>query len=416
MFIGNHVIQLERNEKVILANCENGKWIRMSKEVYKIILDIVNSDEDINLIQDYFEDEEDFEFCKDIYDSLKSSEILCDNSYQIKNRNKIASIQLTNRCNLKCKHCCVEAMELSEKEKDLSTEKIKQILDKVIVWNPLDIMISGGEPMVRSDFIEILTYLREDYRGNIILSTNSLLINRINAEKLVKLCDSFEISIDGVDEQSCSIVRGQGVFEQVCSRVKLLKEVGAVNINLSMVFSDKNQHLLQKFYELNEKLGTNPVCRVFSAIGRGEKNKALFSDKDEKEIYIPEDYLDENYDKPFGVSFCSAGKREIFIGCDGSVYPCPSYMSELFCLGNILECENLNTLLQNGQDDSTICNQVLNIHPYNLEQCKKCDVRLFCWTCPGEFQEIKTKEAFDARCKRIKPILIKRVWEKRICM
>ncbi len=51
----------------------------------------------------------------------------------------------------------------------------------------MNIMLSGGEPMVRSDFFEILTYLKSIYKGNIIVSTNATLINKNNVELLIKM-------------------------------------------------------------------------------------------------------------------------------------------------------------------------------------------------------------------------------------
>ncbi|AMP20051.1 hypothetical protein AZF37_01660 [endosymbiont 'TC1' of Trimyema compressum] len=140
--------------------------------------------------------------------------------------------------------------------------------------------------MFQQDFIEILSYLYERYEGKIILSTNSLLINNDNIAELVKMCDSFEISVDGIDESTCALVRGKGVFNKVCQKINLLKESGAKNINLSMVFSDKNEHLMNAFRELNVALGTTPICRIFSAIGRGANNRFIFTEKTEDDIYF----------------------------------------------------------------------------------------------------------------------------------
>ena len=77
-----------------------------------------------------------------------------------------------------------------------------------------------------------------------------MLINENNVRWLVEWCDAFEISIDGVDEETCSLVRGKGVFHKVCDRVRLIKKYTDKPISLSMVFSDKNDYLVPQFKEL----------------------------------------------------------------------------------------------------------------------------------------------------------------------
>lgn len=180
-----------------------------------------------------------------------------------------------------------------------------------------------------------------------------------------------------------------------------------------MVFSDKNENLIQPFKELNTKLGTSDICRIFSATGRGIENKSIFTEKGEEDIYIPSDYLSVDNDEPFGISTCSAGKKEIFIGADGMLYPCPSYMSDDFSIGNVLESDTIEELLKNDPAQY-VSEFIIKSHPQNISKCKECKVQLFCWTCPGEIRDIKTESAFDKRCKLVKPILMERVWEKSI--
>lgn len=152
------------------------------------------------------------------------------------------------------------------------------------------ITLSGGEPLLRKDFKELLVYLRSNYNGHIGVSTNGTLITNSNADLLVKYADQIDISIDGVDEETCSIVRGKGVFENVIRNIKVLQDKGFNNVSLSMVFSDKNEYLEPAFLELNRQLGTTPITRVFAEIGRGKDSKNIFSDKGIDDVYIPETF------------------------------------------------------------------------------------------------------------------------------
>lgn len=394
-------------EKVVLSNIENGSWIRITKEVYDILILGIEYELDIEELKLRLYDNEDREYIENLYNILCKMSIIEDEKNRFKINNKIASIEMTHRCNLSCAHCCIDADGIVSDKNDLSTEEMKIIIDKIIKWNPDRIMLSGGEPMIRHDFLELLKYLKYNYSGKIIVSTNGTIISESNIKELCECAYQIDISLDGVDEKSCSIVRGPGVFKKVLKNVKNLQNYGFNRISLSMAISDKNAHLETEFKKLNKSLGTEPLIRIFSPVGRGKDNIETFSSKGEESVYIPEDFLSDEYENKIGVCSCSAGRREIMISYNGDIYPCITFMNPINKIGNMLEIENLDDLDINANQHPFL--DILNSQSY--KDCKKCKVNLFCWTCPGEFEEIKLNEkAFNYRCSKLKPILYKRVW------
>lgn len=408
--------RIENDGKVVLASHDNGQWMRISKEVCQILDEIVAHQENPDTLRSAFESPEDYEYVVSLLKLLVKSGILTekpDAEEPVDSEGSVniqAALQLTNRCNLRCRHCCVSAGEdMQDPEADTLT--MMHILDKLIEWEPRSIMLSGGEPLIREDFFVLLHYLRNNYNGKILLSTNSLLIDEINAADLVDCCDQIDISLDGIDEESCASVRGRGVFGKVCDHIQILHRHGFEQINVSMVFSDKNEHLIGKFRELNDRLGTNPICRTFSPVGRGARNWRDFTDKTEEDVYIPAEYLRQDFNEAFGISTCKAGRREVFIRCNGDIYPCPSYMARQFMLGNILTAGSLKDLLKDKAEAGSHADS-----PVSFAECRDCKVSWFCWTCPGERLEIKTQAAFCKRCAILKPLLYYRVWESNINM
>lgn len=133
--------------------------------------------------------------------------------------------------------------------------------------------------MLRSDIVDILHYAKQNFSGKLSLMINGTLFNPENVCEIVKLVSSIDISIDGVDEESCSVIRGSGTFDKVINSIHLLKESEFNNITLSMVLSENNVNLSDRFFELNENLGTRPMPRVLSLTGRAEKNRELLRTK-----------------------------------------------------------------------------------------------------------------------------------------
>lgn len=398
---------ITNRNKVILGNIHTGQWIRISQEVYKIFKLGIDNNLDLKSLKEYLYDNEDRAYIDDMYMKLYKIGVIEDKFNKKDVKNKSILFEITNRCNLKCTHCGIDADGVISDKKELDTSKVKGVLDKLTQWNPESITLTGGEPMLRKDFFEILKYLKENYNGQTCVSTNGTLIDEENVKLLTEFADQIDISIDGIDEETCSIVRGKGVFNKVISSVKLLQKLGFEKISLSMVFGNKNSHLKKEFINLNKSLKTYPIVREFKAIGRGETNKQLFYDKKEAESILDKEFIKGTFRKTFNICSCTAGKKEFFIRYNGDIYPCQSFLNEEYLIDNIMNIESLNYLKLDKCKGKKL--DVLSLID-NLK-CRDCKVNLFCWPCPGEIYEmVQNEECFNKTCEEIKPILYKEIW------
>ncbi|WP_294345849.1 radical SAM protein [uncultured Clostridium sp.] len=94
------------------------------------------------------------------------------------------------------------------------------------------IMISGGEPLVRKDFMKIIEYLNQRINCHKTLMTNGLLINDTNIDFIIKNFDELSISLDGCDKELTEIVRGVDIFDTILDKVKKLHKKEYYNISL----------------------------------------------------------------------------------------------------------------------------------------------------------------------------------------
>ena len=90
------------------------------------------------------------------------------------------SFELTFRCNLRCVHCYCN-LPLNDQdaiEKELTSEEVLHIFDQIAEAGCLWLLLTGGEPLVRKDFLEIYTYAKK--KGFLItLFNNSMNHNLI---------------------------------------------------------------------------------------------------------------------------------------------------------------------------------------------------------------------------------------------
>lgn len=408
------------NGKAVLYNQRNGRWLRTTMETLDILTDIINSRQEISDIK--FADEQDKQYIEKLLQGLEDRKLIVDSNEIKTDEFDTIYYEITHRCNLQCIHCCANASTTLEEY--FTTEEILSNLDKIIEASPKMIVLSGGEPLVRNDFVQVANYLRDHFSGHLCLMTNGLLINERNVALIKNTFNSISVSLDGADEESCSAVRGKGVFMRAVNAIKLLQNAGVQQISTSMVIMQNNFMLTQKYFALNKELGTTPMMRLFLNSGRGKENESCLSvDMDN---FDPSRTID-NIDHKQGAtsnsssgskssvphilaSTCQAGFHELTIAPNGDIRPCNLLDEPHFILGNISENGSLHTILAKRQNESVYAN-IRKIRPEGDNECALCPVRMFCWTCPFYYYKNQSKRsAIEKRCKYTKPFYLKYVW------
>ncbi len=148
-----------------------------------------------------------------------------------------AAIKITQRCNLKCKHCTWQ----NKITKDLSFAEWKNIIDDLYKQGVRVIVIEGGEPTLHRDASQIVEYIKSKDIYIIYITNGTQDISTINP-------DVFWISIDGMRDTH-NHLRGPNVFEKMIETLK------------------KNQN--KKIISLTTLSKTNakdvePLCEYFS--------------------------------------------------------------------------------------------------------------------------------------------------------
>ena len=366
---------LIHDQRVILGNTSSGEWIKISQECYQLLQIIIEQQYSIQEFIDALQTEDDKRYMCDLFQKLLILGVITQNSHIKGDVPKYITFAVTGRCNLRCRHCSVMASNAPEV---LNLDECKKVIKKIITLDPLQIVFTGGEPLLKQGILELLVYTRKQFKGNIGIMTNGTLFSNENIPKIIPLVDSIDISLDGIDEDTCTRIRGKGVFTKVIEAVQSIQREGFKNISLSMVVTKENQSYTQKFYELNQQLGTKPMLRAFSPIGRGEENRS------ELEINQSQKKINGNEinDSDMKIFSCGAFKKMMYIDYYGNMFPCPALFDEKYSMGNILEQEDLLRFFSEKEiEKKSNYNNFLELYPQNCPECKECDVNLFCWSC-----------------------------------
>ena len=188
-------------------------------------------------------------------------------------RGPIVVWNMTRTCNLRCKHCYMEA-EAARYSGELTTEEGKQFINSLAEFKVPAVLFSGGEPLLRADFFELAEYAAKlGVRPTV--STNGTLIDRAAADKLRSIGVTYVgISLDGLREVNDEFRGRSGAFEAAMNGIRNCVLAGQ-RVGLRFTINKHNIAELDNIFDFIENENIDRVCfyhLVYS--GRGRKMTA----------------------------------------------------------------------------------------------------------------------------------------------
>jgi AdoMet-dependent heme synthase len=166
--------------------------------------------------------------------------------------------EVTKGCNLRCIHCRASATELSSPS-DLSTRTALGIIDQIVAAaNPI-LVLSGGEPLYRSDIFQLARYAT-DKGLRVALATNGTLVTKQIARMIVDAgVKRVSISLDGADAMTHDTFRGiPGAFDAAVQALRNLKTLG-MSVQINMTIARHNARQLPQVLGLAKQLGADAL-------------------------------------------------------------------------------------------------------------------------------------------------------------
>lgn len=251
-----------------------------------------------------------------------------------------AAFLVTYSCNSRCSWC---TSWQKPKAKELTLGQIKIIFSQLKRFGIKLLYLSGGEPLVRKDILNIVK-LASDFGFDLILTTNGILLNGQLIHKLAKIPSlHINVSLDTLDNELYKKIRGVGGLEQVIQNLKLFKKLyPRFPLRVTMTVSGANISQTEKVYRFcrQNKIYFSP--NPYFEFGRFRK-KSPFHDyrKIKKQLIgyyqkIVQKVQTEPYMSGLPLVYqklilwlegkmsenCGAGEELIFIDPQGLVYAC----------------------------------------------------------------------------------------------
>lgn len=259
----------------------------------------------------------------------------------------------TRRCNLRCEHCGATKKIY---DRELSSEEIKTVISDLKEMGTQMFSVTGGEPFMRNDLIDILAFAHlQDMKTGI--ATNGFFIDKAMIQNIDEAgVDSIQISLDGLEKMHNAIRGNSQSYQRAIQALQLLQDIDLSVLSIATTLTKRNFSELEKLWRLIIDFQIK-IWRIsiVMPIGRAESKERFLLDASELQHLF---MFIEEHDKPVDIRiaenlpylaqyeesirsepfFCPVGITACCIGVDGNIRGCPEQPDKPeFIEGNVLQ-------------------------------------------------------------------------------
>jgi radical SAM protein with 4Fe4S-binding SPASM domain len=311
-------------------------------------------------------------------------------------------LELTARCNNNCRHCYINlpAGDRLAQEKELNFEEIMDIADQAIHMGALWCTITGGEPLLRSDFKDI--YLGLKRKGLIVsIFTNATLIKEDHIELFKKYRPrDIEVTVYGITKKTYeAVTRQPGSYHSFIQGLNILLQSG-LEVKLKTMAIRSNFKELPQITQFcrertKEYFRFDPLLSLRLDLDPTRNEEIKLERLTPKEIVAIEmadserfNCLEKDCDRLINLKLsyvtsdklfsCSTGVGTFVIGSDGNLRLCLS-LHHPKC---IYDLKN-GSLADAWQNFIPKIRDMRSSNQEFLDNCRKCPIIDLCAWCPA---------------------------------
>ncbi|MGH7820891.1 MAG: radical SAM/SPASM domain-containing protein [Candidatus Binatia bacterium] len=260
------------------------------------------------------------------------------------------TFDVTRNCPSRCLYCT----SWGENEKDLTTEQVRHVLRGLKRIGAAYLGLSGGEPLLRRDLVELIRYAKE--LGFVVGMNTSGMIQseKLFSDLMDAGLDAMSFSIDGATAETHEKVRKRNPWKRVVEAIKLAVRVrteksSRIRISTSTVISRDNVRELGAIARLRQELGADrnnfqpaweqkPIEGFYSKYGFDTRDQAVLEETRDLLKTLPNGNIPEYYDllPDFYTNYrkveameCFAGRAFVYVDHEGTLFPCNNFMEPL---------------------------------------------------------------------------------------
>ncbi|MGQ9844105.1 MAG: GTP 3',8-cyclase MoaA [Spirochaetota bacterium] len=156
-------------------------------------------------------------------------------------------ISVTDHCNLRCVYCMPTDIQWLPHEEILRNEEIVELVDIFVSLGIKKVRFTGGEPLLRKGFFDIVKQVRSNHQNlEICVTTNGVLLeHHIEAIQECKV-NKVNVSCDSLNASTFAKITGGGALDKVIQGIKKVTALEGVECKINAVIIDTTLDELQR--------------------------------------------------------------------------------------------------------------------------------------------------------------------------
>jgi len=350
------------------------------------------------------------------------------------------TIELTERCNNDCIHCCINLPEddLCARRRELALDEWQGILRQAADLGVLSLRITGGEPLLRDDFADVYLYARR-LGMRVTLSTNARCITPKIADLLVRVPPlvGVEVSVYGMRRESYDgVTRRPGSYAGFQRGLALLAERSIRVLVRSSVLPQnraelddfeawaatlpdmRNPPLLGWQYQLRSRRDSKARNRIIQRLRLSPKEGLQLLLRHEETYRQSMAEFCAKFLRPPGDTLfqCGAGRMGVVVDAYGAMQPCMTLRDP-----KLVHDLRTGTMREAMQQVFPRLSDIRAENPEYLARCARCFLKGLCEQCPAmawvEHGELDTPVEYHCRVAHAQAVYLgllsegERAWE-----
>lgn len=244
---------------------------------------------------------------------------------------RLVNLELTKKCNASCSFCTYWQMD--------SKNEISDYSPIVKMFKPVVLSITGGEPLMRKNYDEILRKVRP-YCHYLSLITNGALLNENSARKLAEVgVNQISVSLDYLSDEHDRVRMISGLFDHISKTLPKLTAAG-YRLSLNTIIMESNLDQIVPIAHKAKEWGVDVSYSAYCSLKSDDDSQMVKEQRLERLLKVVEElkllkrklhniknsdyYLSKlhQYFKNGCVPGCKAGERWIQVTPDGYIQQC----------------------------------------------------------------------------------------------
>jgi GTP 3',8-cyclase len=162
-------------------------------------------------------------------------------------------VSLTDKCNLRCHYCMPVNQQFMDESNYLAASSYREVIGELCDYGLQEVRLTGGEPLMRRSFIDILEQISTLPLKKISLTTNAIMLDKYLHALKANRVFHLNISLDSLDEKNFKRITYGNHLGKILENIRMARQQGFIIKLNAVMMKGVNDHELLDFVKFSSE-------------------------------------------------------------------------------------------------------------------------------------------------------------------